>query len=577
MGWKDGTPDRLQPAVKHIVDIFDGSDFKCSWITQHLCFADLHSGKAKDDKIEHYRAAFLQLRKIVGTSISNQFDLTISAGTPSAIFHAYAEMYRYGLNTAVRDMFVDALQIGISNASLLNEEPVAWAKSLVEERIRNGQHRFRTWIKNVCDVQPFDEDIDEVIYWRKWRALEFTHMRPSGNTPYNQSTAWNREDEQKTSGILDGLSKRFTDFVEIELGRLAGRAHVQTAKSGVASVPQAQSVQSIGNITIVNDREFARLAIEEARKSVAETDGRVHPMVGAVVVKEGKILSVAHRGEIVGNHAEFVALEKKLANVTVSGATVYTTLEPCTTRNHPKIPCAQRLIERKVARVVLGMLDPDERIRGKGQMRLRDANIATDFFPSDLMTEVEELNRHFIRDRLNSSPRLTETEDGSIPIIVPLRYGSFNEGVRSVGGHWHKADGTPFKVDENVIKRQVGKYGLFVKNDGEPAYDVAVSEPHIGTSVLKFETDKPRIAKEDGEEFFPSWIETSPRHLIMGSGLFEEMRKQNIPEIEVTLTYKDSRNRWYQTLSRIERDVMAHGGLTVRYVRQERAEAPKKK
>jgi pyrimidine deaminase RibD-like protein len=145
------------------------------------------------------------------------------------------------------------------------------------------------------------------------------------------------------------------------------------------------------------DRKFARLAIDEARRSVSETDGRSHPRVGAVVVKNGQVLSVAHRGEAPGNHAEYIALEKKLPDEAVAGATVYTTLEPCTTRNHPKIPCTARLIERKVARVVIGMLDPDERITGRGQRKLRSANIVTEFFPHDLMTEVEELNREFTR------------------------------------------------------------------------------------------------------------------------------------------------------------------------------------
>lgn len=146
-----------------------------------------------------------------------------------------------------------------------------------------------------------------------------------------------------------------------------------------------------------DDRKFSRMAIDEARKSVAELDGRPHPLVGAVVVKNGQVLSVAHRGEAAGNHAEFIALEKKLSDEAVAGATVYTTLEPCTTRNHPKLPCAARLIERKVARVVIGMLDPDERITGRGQRKLRSANIVTEFFPNDLMTEVEELNREFTR------------------------------------------------------------------------------------------------------------------------------------------------------------------------------------
>lgn len=145
------------------------------------------------------------------------------------------------------------------------------------------------------------------------------------------------------------------------------------------------------------DRRFARRAIDEARKSVPENNERPHPLVGAVVVKNGQVLATAHRGEAEGNHAEYIALEKRLADTAVAGATVYTTLEPCTTRNHPKIPCADRLIERKVRRVVIGMLDPDPRITGRGQRKLRSANIITDFFPHDLMTEVEELNREFTR------------------------------------------------------------------------------------------------------------------------------------------------------------------------------------
>ena len=147
----------------------------------------------------------------------------------------------------------------------------------------------------------------------------------------------------------------------------------------------------------LDDQKFARMAIEEARKSVAENDGRPHPLVGAVVVKDGKVLSTAHRGEQPGNHAEYVALEKKLSDEAVAGATVYATLEPCTTRNRPKIPCADRIIERRVKRVVIGMLDPDDRIRGKGHRKLTNAGIECSFFPHELAMEVEELNREFTR------------------------------------------------------------------------------------------------------------------------------------------------------------------------------------
>jgi pyrimidine deaminase RibD-like protein len=147
-----------------------------------------------------------------------------------------------------------------------------------------------------------------------------------------------------------------------------------------------------------DDRRFARLAIEEARKSVSEDD-RVHPKVGVVVVKDGRVLATAHRGEVPQCHGEYIALEKKLADVSLVGSTVYTTLEPCTSRHHPKVPCAVRLSERKVARVVIGMLDPDDRISGRGQRSLRKAGIATGLFDHDLMTEIEELNRDFIRER----------------------------------------------------------------------------------------------------------------------------------------------------------------------------------
>jgi pyrimidine deaminase RibD-like protein len=70
-----------------------------------------------------------------------------------------------------------------------------------------------------------------------------------------------------------------------------------------------------------SDREFVRIAIEEARKSTSE-DARIHPFVGVVVVKNGKELARSHRGEFPGNHAEFIALERKLGQETLAGSTV---------------------------------------------------------------------------------------------------------------------------------------------------------------------------------------------------------------------------------------------------------------
>jgi pyrimidine deaminase RibD-like protein len=151
------------------------------------------------------------------------------------------------------------------------------------------------------------------------------------------------------------------------------------------------------------DLEFMLFAVREARRSRHLGD-RPHPDVGAVIVKDDTVLASACHGDLNPcDHAEFTALELKLEQEALAGCTVYTTLEPCTTRNHPKVPCAARLIERRVGRVVIGMLDPNQEITGRGVIQLRRAGIAVDLFPSGLMAKLEELNRDFIRHHTNES------------------------------------------------------------------------------------------------------------------------------------------------------------------------------
>lgn len=181
--------------------------------------------------------------------------------------------------------------------------------------------------------------------------------------------------------------------------------------------------------------DYMRLALEEARKSRSEAD-RTSPRVGAVVVLQDGTVVTGHRGETAsGEHAEFTALERKAPDAVLAGATVYTTLEPCTTRNHPKVPCADRLIERKVARVVIGMVDPNPIISGRGMRRLREANIAVDMFPVDIAKEVEELNRDFIRAQKEQQPA-PKTDAAS---IATLRTRSLDQIYRSTNRvYWNQ-------------------------------------------------------------------------------------------------------------------------------------------
>ncbi len=156
-------------------------------------------------------------------------------------------------------------------------------------------------------------------------------------------------------------------------------------------------------------------AVDLAERCVTES-GRPQPSpkVGAVAVAaSGAFLGEAHRGQLnQGDHAEYCLISSLGVETGVlAGATVYTTLEPCTTRNPPKIPCAERMIAEQVRVVYVGMLDPDARIRELGCKALREAGIDVRDFTAELRDRVHSLNQPFV-DR-SASPRDAEAQQRS--------------------------------------------------------------------------------------------------------------------------------------------------------------------
>lgn len=120
---------------------------------------------------------------------------------------------------------------------------------------------------------------------------------------------------------------------------------------------------------IINDEYYMKMAIDEAKKGVGFVNP--NPMVGAVIVRDGEILARDYHGFYGDLHAERKAI---LKCKNVEGATLYVTLEPCC--HHGKTPpCTDIILQSKIKKVVVAMLDPNPKMNGKGVEILRNNGI----------------------------------------------------------------------------------------------------------------------------------------------------------------------------------------------------------
>ena len=160
------------------------------------------------------------------------------------------------------------------------------------------------------------------------------------------------------------------------------------------------------------DRKMMRRCFQLARKGRA----RVHPnpMVGAVIVKNGRIIGEGYHHYFGGPHAEVDAF--KNAKEDVSGATLYCNLEPCCHTNKKTPPCTPLIISKKIKRVVVSNIDPNPDVSGKGLQQLREAGI--EVRSGLLQEEGAELNRYFFtnmhRQRSYVTVKVAQSLDGFI-------------------------------------------------------------------------------------------------------------------------------------------------------------------
>ncbi|MFH0917968.1 MAG: bifunctional diaminohydroxyphosphoribosylaminopyrimidine deaminase/5-amino-6-(5-phosphoribosylamino)uracil reductase RibD, partial [Candidatus Omnitrophota bacterium] len=159
------------------------------------------------------------------------------------------------------------------------------------------------------------------------------------------------------------------------------------------------------------DEYYMGLALKLALKAKGKTSP--NPLVGALVVKAGKIIGRGFHAKAGFAHAEIVALDE--AAKMAKGATLYVTLEPCAHTGRTP-PCINRIIGSGIKEVVVGMIDPNPLNNGKGIALLKQSNIKVRV--GALGEQLKEINESFIKYITLRIPFITvkvaESLDGRI-------------------------------------------------------------------------------------------------------------------------------------------------------------------
>lgn len=146
-----------------------------------------------------------------------------------------------------------------------------------------------------------------------------------------------------------------------------------------------------------SDREYLLRAIDLASRGGRGT--APNPRVGAVIVSQGEVVAESWHERAGSPHAEARALDA--AGTRALGATAYVSLEPCA--HHGKTPpCADALVEAGIGRVVIGLIDPDERVRGRGVERLEQGGVVVERASGTLRERAAEVVEDYLVHRRES-------------------------------------------------------------------------------------------------------------------------------------------------------------------------------
>ena len=183
-------------------------------------------------------------------------------------------------------------------------------------------------------------------------------------------------------------------------------------------------------------------AISQAQHCLSKDPSK--PKVGAIIAIGNVIIGRGFRGE--DHHAERNAILSVQDPGQLGRATLYTTLEPCTpaVRSNPLTCCTALIQQYQFAQVFIGILDPNQGVRGKGLWELQTHGIDVELFPPELARQIRVLNADFIRFQQSLGLKITNLQPGQT-----IRTWDQGGGFEIAGTYENAPENDTFALDYN--------------------------------------------------------------------------------------------------------------------------------
>ncbi|MCL5784078.1 MAG: bifunctional diaminohydroxyphosphoribosylaminopyrimidine deaminase/5-amino-6-(5-phosphoribosylamino)uracil reductase RibD [Patescibacteria group bacterium] len=225
-----------------------------------------------------------------------------------------------------------------------------------------------------------------------------------------------------------------------------------------------------------SDEYFIKKTFALAKKGLSFTNP--NPLVGSVIVKNGKIIAKGYHRKIGLPHAEIEAVNALKGSA--KGATLYTNLEPCVHCDKKTPPCTEGIIKAGITKVVCASFDPNPKVNGKGFERLRSVGI--EVVTGVLEEEGEKLNEAFFTFQTKNRPfialKFAQSLDGKIATNTGDSKWITNEKARDFARRlrlYYQA----ILVGINTVLRDDPNLGVRVKGKKDPLRIVLDSELKI--------------------------------------------------------------------------------------------------